>query len=160
MVKQRSQAGFTYVGLIITAAIVGLVAASTVKLGAMVQRRNAELALLETGMAFSAALQSYAAASAPGQNRSPASLQDLLLDKRSLAPRRHLRRIYADPITGSTEWGLVLDAKSKGIIGVHSLSDDRAIKVANFPAGLERLQGKKRLNEWIFMANAGAMGMP
>jgi hypothetical protein len=50
--------------------------------------------------------------------------------------------MYADPITGTNEWGLV-KAPDGGIWGVHSLSTERPLKLAGFKvqdAGFERAQ--------------------
>jgi hypothetical protein len=57
--------------------------------------------------------------------RRPARLEDLLQDPRYPSTRRHLRKLYADPITGQASWGLVQASDGSGIIGVHSLSDER-----------------------------------
>ena len=35
----------------------------------------------------------------------PKAMDELLLDRRYLNPRRCLRRPYLEPITGSAEWG-------------------------------------------------------
>lgn len=55
----------------------------------------------------------------------------MLLDKRYPTPRRHLRRLFVDPITGKTDWGLV-NAPEGGIMGVYSLSEREPMKRANF----------------------------
>jgi type II secretory pathway pseudopilin PulG len=52
--------GFTYLSLIVMVAIVGLVTASAIKLGSVLQRSRAEQELLDIGAAFSDALKSYA----------------------------------------------------------------------------------------------------
>ena len=63
-------------------------------------------------------LVSYANATPNGQVRVPRSLQDLLKDPRYPNPHRHLRKRYADPITGKDEWGTVPSLDGTGIIGV------------------------------------------
>jgi hypothetical protein len=57
----------------------------------------------------------------------------LLEDRRYPTVRRHLRRLYVDPITGQQEWGLV-KAPEGGIMGIYSLSDREPQKHANFEA--------------------------
>lgn len=37
----------------------------------------------------------------------PASFEDLLKDLRFVSTQRHLRKIYRDPMTHTTQWGLV-----------------------------------------------------
>jgi type II secretory pathway pseudopilin PulG len=146
----RREAGFTYVGLIIGMAVLGLIAASTLKLGSLLQRRAAEQELLRVGATYSKALKSYAAASEQGQPRAPKALSELLRDSRFPSPLRHLRQIYADPITGRTDWGMVYDVDKISIIGVYSLSNDQPIKLANFPSGLEKFERKSHLSDWKF----------
>jgi len=46
-------------------------------------------------------------------------------------PRRHLRRLFIDPITGKADWGLVT-APEGGIMGIYSQSDREPQKRANF----------------------------
>jgi type II secretory pathway pseudopilin PulG len=74
--------GFTYLSLIVMVAIVGLVTASAIKLGSVLQRSRAEQELLDIGAAFSDALKSYADATPSGMPPQPPSLQDLLKDPR------------------------------------------------------------------------------
>jgi hypothetical protein len=42
--------------------------------------------------------------------------------------QRYLRRIYRDPMTSKTEWGLVQSVDGR-IMGVHSLSKDKPLKI-------------------------------
>lgn len=150
----RAQAGFTYVGLIVFVTVIGLVGAATLKVGALLQRAEAENELLAIGAEFSAALASYAQATPPGQPAQPASLEALLRDPRFPAPRRHLRRIFVDPITGRAEWGLVQAAEGAPILGVYSLSRARPLKIANFDARFVNFEHKQHLSDWKFTASA------
>lgn len=151
--KARRQAGFTYLGLIIFVAIIGLVGAATLKIGSLLQRAAAEEELLEIGAAFSAALDSYAAATPRGASPYPPSLAELLKDPRSPAVRRHLRKVYVDPLTGKAEWGIVyLGGGETGIIAIHSLSTARPLKIANFDSRFKGLDNKEMISEWRFSA--------
>jgi type II secretory pathway pseudopilin PulG len=152
-VKARGQAGFTYLGLIIFVAIIGLVGAATLKIGSLLQRAAAEEELLDIGAAFSAALDSYAAATPRGASPYPPSLAELLKDPRSPAVRRHLRKIYVDPLTGKAEWGIVyLGGGETGVVAIHSLSSARPLKVANFDSRFKGLDNKATISEWRFSA--------
>lgn len=145
------QAGFTYMSLIILVAILGLVGAAGLKMGALLQRQAAEQELLYIGAQFSDALYSYAAATPPGQPQQPESLAALLHDPRFPQIRRHLRKLFVDPITGRAEWGLLYQPGSNRIMGVHSLSPATPLKVANFEARFSGFEGKSRLSEWEFL---------
>lgn len=153
LLRQHTQStGFTYIGLLILVAIISLVSTATLQVGAVQERRSAEEELLNIGAEYSQALASYATASPPGQKRSPSTLQDLVRDRRFPTVRRHLRKIYADPLTGKTEWGLVMAPDGSGIIGIYSLSDATPIKIANFDTPNENFAKKTSYKFWVFKA--------
>jgi len=64
-------------------------------------------------------------------------------------PVRHLRRLYRDPMSASTEWG-VLRAPDGGIMGVHSLSQETPIKTGGFAYRDLALQDAAAYTEWHF----------
>jgi type II secretory pathway pseudopilin PulG len=156
----RRDAGFTYVGLVVFVAILGMVGAATVKVDGLLRRAAAEQELLEIGAAFSAALRSYAAATPKGFTPVPPTLQDLLKDPRFPGTRRHLRKIFVDPITGGTEWGIVYQGDKVGVLAVHSLSQARPLKVANFDARFPHFENREHLSEWKFSAAEGVPVTP
>src|SRR5262249_55589670 len=63
---------------------------------------------------------------------------------------RHLRRYYADPMTGQRDWVLVRNLEG-GIVGVRSRSELRPIKQALFPEGLA-FGSAVSYGEWRFIA--------
>ncbi|MCC7698887.1 type II secretion system protein [Janthinobacterium sp. EB271-G4-7A] len=156
----RRQRGFTYLGLIILVAILGLVGAAGLKMGSLLQRQATEQELLDIGAQFSDALYSYAAATPAGQPQQPPTLAALLRDPRFPQLRRHLRKLYVDPITGRAEWGLLYQPGSQGIIGVHSLSQAVPLKVGNFEARFAGFEGKAHFSEWRFMVDARLSSVP
>jgi type II secretory pathway pseudopilin PulG len=142
--------GFTYLGLLILVAILGIASVATIKVGALAQRRSAEEQLLYIGSEFQNAFASYAGATPTGQSRLPHSLQDLLKDPRYPNIRRHLRKMYVDPLTGKEEWGLVTMPGIPGIAGVYSLSEDKPIKVGSFDVAFQHFKDKESYREWQF----------
>lgn len=148
----RRSAGFTYLAVIILVAIIGLVGAAGLKMGALMQRRAAEQALLAIGGQFADALKSYAAATPRGQPSQPPSIRELLKDPRFPGVRRHLRQLFVDPITGKAEWGVTYLAGDVGVLGIHSLSGAQPLKVANFEPWLQDFEGKSAYREWEFGA--------
>ena len=147
-----AQEGFTYVGLVVFVAILGLVGAATVKVDGLLRRAAAERELLEIGAAFSEALRSYAAATPRGFPTAPPTLQDLLKDPRFPGTRRHLRKIFVDPVTGRDEWGVLYQGDKVGVLAVYSLSQAQPLKVANFDARFQNFENKEHLSEWKFTA--------
>jgi len=158
-IRRGRQAGFTYLGLIIFVTIIGLVGAATLKIGALLQRAAAEEELLDIGAAFSAALDSYAAATPQGASPYPPSLKELLKDPRVPGVRRHLRKIFVDPLTGKAEWGVVyLGDGTTGVVAVHSLSTAKPLKVANFGSRFAGLDNADTISAWRFKARDPALG--
>lgn len=157
---RHGQAGFTYVGMVILVAILGLVGAATLKIDGLLRRAAAEEELLFAGAAFADALTSYAAATPQGQPTQPPGLQDLLRDTRTPAMRRHLRKIYVDPMTNSTDWGIVWLADGKGVLAVYSKSQVQPLKIGNFDPRLMGFDGKAHIAEWRFAAAAPAPLVP
>ena len=121
------ESGFTYVAVLILVAALGAVGAAYGELASHAAQREREQELLFVGDQFRRAIASYYRHG----ERYPATLAELLKDPRQPNPVRHLRRIYRDPVTGASEWGLVR-APDGGILGVHSLSQERPIKSRGF----------------------------
>jgi len=142
-------AGFTYLALMISVAIISIVSAAAAALGSIAQRRSAEEELLFVGMQFRAALKSYYEMTPAGGNPYPISLQALLKDPRYPNVVRHLRKVYVDPITGRADW-LLLTAPGGEIMGISSRSTRHPIKIAQFSEPFETFVDKKSYTDWVF----------
>ena len=105
------QCGATYLLLLVAVALMSLVAATALSAGHSLAQRDKETELLFIGAQFRAALLSFEQSTPPGGRPRPTSLDQLLRDDRTPQPRRHLRRIFVDPISGFDEWGLVKDRR-------------------------------------------------
>jgi type II secretory pathway pseudopilin PulG len=149
---RTAQGGFAYLALLISIAIIGVAAAGTIQLGAIYQRRVAEKELLYVGGEFQRALLDYAETTPLGQPTQPRTLDELLLDPRYPNPVRHLRKLYADPMTGKADWVLVKGLDGQTIIGIHSASTARPIQIAHFPKEFRGFEKKKRYTDWVFVA--------
>jgi hypothetical protein len=111
-------------------------------------KREKEDELLYAGDQIRQALTRYAM-SAPGGERYPRRLEDLLRDPRYPLPRRYLRQVYRDPMTPSGEWELVKTGEF--ITGVHSQSDEEPLKSAEFRLRDRAFEGKTKYSEWVFI---------
>ncbi len=145
----KHQAGFTYFWLLFVVAVMGIALSIAVEVDSLNAQREKEKVLLATGRQFRTAIGRYTdAAAVAGRYEYPASLEDMLQDKRVPGIRRHLRKIFVDPMTGSNEWGLVrLNGR---IVGVHSLSQNVPLKQGLFEPDEARFEGKQKYSEWIF----------
>ena len=171
--RARRDGGFTYLGLVILVTVIGLVGAATLKVDALLRRAAAEEELLATGAAFGEALRTYAEATPKGQPAQPPSLKELLKDPRFPGVRRHLRKIFVDPMTGKAEWGIVWanPGDRRGVLAVYSLSTAKPLKIANFDARFPGFENKEHVSDWKFAATGqtvvqgqmlaqGAQGQP
>ena len=75
----------------------------------------------------------------------------LLEDTRGGGLRRHLRKLYADPVSGGRDWGLVRQADGS-IIGVYSQSTDRPLRRDGFVMGSLQIPAADRYQDWKFIA--------
>lgn len=137
--------GFAYVLLLASIAIVALAAAASVQIGTQASRKSAEQALLFVGSEFERAFRSYAAYARHG----PRTLEELLKDPRSPGIRRHLRQIYADPLTGQPNWGLVKDPAGF-LTGVYSLAPGQPIKQTGFEPNRIHFENAEGYDAWVF----------
>lgn len=145
--------GFTYLGVLVLAAVMGAAAGAWVQLWHVAQTREKERELLFVGHQFRQALGSWQRRGQAG----PRQLEELLADPRTPTLQRHLRRIHVDPITGRAEWGLVKD-EGGGIVAVHSLSRSAPLKKAGFAARDREFENATRYSEWVFAPLPAAGG--
>jgi len=159
-VLRRCDGGIAYLALLIVIAIIGITAAASVQIGSIMQRRAAEEELLAIGAEFRRALISYASSTPVGQSSAPPNLESLLKDPRYPNVRRHLRKLYFDPLTGTQKWGVVMSLDGKGIVGIHSLSTGQPIKIGNFEPLFQSFADKSSYTEWVFMAVQPTVPVP
>lgn len=115
----RSQRGFTYLGMLLVIALVGLGLAVGSELWSKTAQRQRNEQQLWAGLQIQQAIGSYYESAPGGAKRFPQSLTDLLNDQRFPTVRRHLRQVYVDPTTPDGTWVLIR-APDGGIRGVRS----------------------------------------
>jgi len=148
--RAAPQCGFTYLWVLLLVALMGLGLTMAVEIDATSARRERERELLVIGRQFQTALGRYHEARlAGGPKQYPTTLDELLLDNRGPTLRRHLRKVFVDPMTASSEWGLI--RLGGRIVGVHSLSEQMPIKQDGFLPEHAGLKGKRKYSEWLFM---------
>ncbi|MFR0713829.1 hypothetical protein ACLUS7_02090 [Enterobacterales bacterium BD_CKDN230030183-1A_HGKHYDSX7] len=150
MQSGKACAGFTYLGVLLLIAVSSVALAASGTLWSSVAQREHERQLLWVGGQYAQALRSYYRAS-PGLAQYPQELTDLLVDNRFPEARRHIRRLYPDPITGSDEWG-VLRAIDGRITGVHSRSGATPFKRSGFDSQWSGFEGLEHYSDWQFVA--------
>lgn len=152
---QPRQQGYSYLMLLFSLAILGIVLSLQASLYSMDKQREKEADLLRAGREIQRALASYYATRPANMPQAwPPSLEELLEDTRfSPAVVRHLRRIPVDPMTGKAEWGL-RQIDGGQIIGVFSLSEKTPIKQANFAVSEPDFANATSYQGWEFVGAA------
>ncbi|MES2298128.1 MAG: type II secretion system protein [Pseudomonadota bacterium] len=144
------QRGFTYVAMLFALVIFGLGLAAIGESWSAASRRDKEEELIQIGSAFASAIGSYYEHSPTTPKAFPVRLDDLVEDKRFIGTMRHLRRLYRDPLTGSTAWGMVRNADG-GITGIYSVSDALALRQQPLPMPNGAVVSGTRYSEWQFV---------
>jgi type II secretory pathway pseudopilin PulG len=139
MSARREAQGFTYLMLLWWVAVSSVLLAALGQSWAIEARRQREMELAFRGEQIKAAIQSYREATPGPVKRLPTRLEDLLDDARGPTAKRHLRRLWPDPITGSKQWGLVREGEF--IRGIYSESTQHPLRA---PPGVNRY------DEWRF----------
>jgi type II secretory pathway pseudopilin PulG len=142
--------GFTYIGLLIIIAIMGINLALAGTIWSFTQQREQERQLIFVGNQYLQAIGNYYQRTPGSVKTYPATLQNLLQDNRYVSTQRHLRKLYADPITQSQDWGIVT-APQGGIMGVYSKSKLQPIKNAGFKQINANFEGQKKYSDWQFI---------
>ncbi len=127
MRRRRNANGFAYIGLLVAIVLLGAALASIGAVWTVQAQRERELELLWRGDAIRQAIRLYVISGA----HYPMELQDLVSDERAAKPKRYLRRIYEDPMTGAADWTLIR-AGDGGIMGVASASQAAPLKRKGF----------------------------
>lgn len=148
--SKHGQQGYTYLWVLFAVAFLGVGLSSAGVVWHFAQQREKERELLFIGSAFRAAITQYYDRSPGAVKQYPRELSDLIKDPRYPSTQRYLRKIYRDPITGKTEWGLVKSPTDE-IMGVYSPSTDKPIKVKGFRAADQAFEGKSSYAEWKFV---------
>ena len=158
----RLEKGFIFIWALFAVALLGVIMAGIGQVWQTKTQREKEQELLFVGEQFHKAIMSYYNNATGGPKQYPESLEDLLLDDRSSTPKRHLRKIFLDPMTNSFKWGLVTEPAPKqtteinlidgaGIIGVYSRSQKVPIKVKNFPDEYANFSKAESYQDWQFV---------
>ncbi|MDP1557400.1 MAG: type II secretion system protein [Nitrosomonas sp.] len=165
----NSGKGFIYIWTLFAVTLAGIMLAGTGQVWQVKAQREKEKELLLVGDQFRQAVMSYYNSSPAGAKQYPGSLEQLLEDKRAPVTKRHLRKIFLDPMTKTDEWGLVEEPPPEhgasiatkpntGIIGVYSLSKNMPIKTKSFPDHYANFSEATTYQDWKFVFSQGDAG--
>lgn len=148
------QRGMSYLLLLFAVAALGTGLAGTGVVWQQAVQREREAELLQIGQQFRQALASYYLSTPGGAGQYPERLSDLLEDRRYPVPRRHLRRVYHDPMTRSTDWALL---RSGGrIVGIHSRSQMAPLRTLHTGPDAA-FAGAGSYDQWVFLVDPATL---
>ena len=118
----RAQRGFTYLGVLLAIALLGIGLVAAAEVWTTTARRQRIEQLEWVGQQYVQAIGSYYESAPGGAKAFPKSLEDLLEDRRVPFVLRHLRQLYGNPLSGKPDWELIEDP-GRGIRGVRANAD-------------------------------------
>ena len=116
-------------------------------------QRAREKELLFIGDEYRKAIGSYYENSLGDAKQFPATVEDLIIDKRFPSTKRHLRKLYKDPMTFGQSLQLILQQGQ--IVGVFSASKQAPIKKIDFPLQYETFGEAAEYSDWKFIYKPG-----
>jgi type II secretory pathway pseudopilin PulG len=146
----QREKGFSYPIAMFLVALLTLVSVRALEMTMTAERRDKEAELLVIGQAYRDAIRSYYDNSPGTAKVYPPELSAMLQDARTTRVRRHLRKLYRDPVTAGSEWG-VIRTEQGTIKGVYSLSNLRPFKRDGFPSELALFAGAAHYSQWTFV---------
>lgn len=145
-----AQHGSVFMGLLVSVAIVAVLLMEVGVLWSTQLRREREANLLAHGEEIRRAIGLYYEL----QRQYPKRLEDLLLDRRQPTIQRYLRRVYPDPMSGTTDWGIIA-GPGQTIMGVFSQAAGQPLKQGNFRHHQESFTGQGSYQGWQFLYRPG-----
>lgn len=143
-----TQRGFTFVGVLVVMTVMLIAMGAASQIWHTVMQRENEQELLFIGHQFRTAIGRYYVQTG---NQFPPSLEALLESTDPGAKKVHfLRKLYRDPMTGTSKWGLILGPDAR-IAGVYSLSDEKPYKISDFVDADAKFEGAEKYSDWKFV---------
>jgi type II secretory pathway pseudopilin PulG len=117
-----------------------------------VMQRAREQELLFRGDQYRRAIKSYTEVRHGGSSgQLPSKLEDLLKDPRFPGTKRHIRKLFKDPMNGE-EFVIIKDPRFGGRIkGVHSSSAEEPFKTDGFAEENEKFANASSYQDWLFV---------
>ena len=158
MSPSAGQRGVVLLGVLV---MLGVMAALSAEVGmrwADERQRADEEELLFVGEQYRQAIESYWRSTPGGVRQWPTRLEDLVADNRFPQPRRHLRKLFRDPLAPEQPWGLM--QVGSAIVGVYSQSEATPFRQTGFSARQAKFAAAQNYSDWKFAAVVSAGPVP
>jgi type II secretory pathway pseudopilin PulG len=147
--------GFTLMGVLVLVAVSGIGLMGASHSWRTIVQREREAALLFQGDQIRRAIESYyTAVEAGSEGEYPQRMEDLLKDPRFPVIRRHLRKMYPNPLDPEGKWEFVLDGTGR-IKGVFANRKEKPLKVKQFAEDYSDFENAKTYSDWKFVFGPG-----
>ncbi len=146
----NGEKGFTYPAALLLIVIVSSSLMVVQKQWSTIVKRDNEKELFFRAGQIVQGIESFYTNSPGGTVQYPRSLNVLLKDNRYPVLKRHLRKIYKDPMSKQTDWGIIYDGTGR-IKGIYSKSQAEPLKKGGFPKVYKTFENKKKYSEWKFI---------
>ena len=123
----KSQQGFTYLGVLLAMALLGIALMGVSEIWVKTKQRQQMVQLGWVMEQYRRAIESYYYSNTGAVHFYPKDIKSLLRDDRHLGIKRHLREAYKNPFTHSIDW-VFIAAPDGGIMG---------IQASNIPDGVK-----------------------
>jgi len=150
----NGEKGFTYPAALFLVTLISISLMTAQKQWTIIVKRDREKELLFRAEQLIQAIGSYYQSSPGGSKQYPHAFKDLLKDNRVPGLKRHLRKLFKDPMTRNGQWGIVYDGKGN-IKGFFSLSQEEPLKKTGFPKAYKLFENKKKYSDWKFVVEPG-----
>lgn len=147
-----AQRGALLIGVLVFISLAGMAAVQAGPRWFDARQRAAEEELLFVGEQYRAAIESYWREAPNKVNKLPASVDDLIEDKRFPFPKRHLRKPYRDPL--APQQALVEMREGNALIGVYSSAEGVPFRQAGFAESQKAFGGANSYAQWKFSFKA------
>lgn len=142
------QSGLILIGVLVLLALASMTALNAGQRWADTRQRDAEAELLFIGEQYRAAIESYWREAPNTVHQMPTRLEDLVSDNRFPFPKRHLRKLYRDPL--NPENALVEVRDGPFLIGVRSDDNRTPFRQAGFDGPNRSFNGATSYAAWTF----------
>lgn len=146
----NGEKGFTYPAALLLIIIVSISLMVVQQQWSTVMKRDREKELFFRAEQLVSAVGSFYQSSPQGSQQYPGNLKVLLKDNRFQVAKRHLRKLFKDPMTKDGDWGIVYDGKGN-IKGFFSRSGEEPLKKGGFSKAYKSFENKKKYSDWKFI---------
>ncbi|AMC37060.1 hypothetical protein VN23_10955 [Janthinobacterium sp. B9-8] len=142
------QSGFAYAWALMAVLIMGIYLAQVGEAWQNRAQRAKEEELLRVGAEIRRGIKLYSEQNMMQGTQYPKTLEELVLDPRTPAPRRFIRKAYKDPMTGE-DWAYIT-APGGGFMGVYSKAAGKPLKQHRFLGDFASFANQNTYQDWIF----------